>query len=163
MNMGILTDIFSRSAQDIPAVCDVDLQRYLGTWYEIARLPHSFEEGLDHVTATYKLRSDGKLEVTNAGIKGGKERVAKAVAWVPDKKCQGKLLVSFFWPIRSHYNIIRLDQDFRWAVVTGSKMSYLWILSRGPQMDEELYGELIQFVSAAGFDDNRLIKVRQAG
>ncbi|MDD4775768.1 MAG: lipocalin family protein [Syntrophomonas sp.] len=163
MRMGLLNDIFSNSANDIPAVCDVDLQRYLGTWYEIARLPHSFEEGMEYVTASYAMRPDGKLEVTNAGRKGDKERVAKAVAWVPDRQCPGKLLVSFFRPLRGQYNIIRLDEeDYSYAVVTGSKKSYLWILSRQPQISDQLYDELLQFIAAAGFDTGRLIRVRQA-
>lgn len=161
--MGLLNDIFARSANDIPAICDVDLQRYLGIWYEIARLHHSFEEGLEYVTATYKMRKDGKIEVINAGKKGDKENVAKAVAWVPDRKCTGRLLVSFFWPLRGQYNIIRLADDYSCAVVTGSKMSYLWVLSREPQISDELYDELMQFIASVGFDPAKLIRVKQTG
>ena len=162
MNIGLLSDIFSRGARDIPAVCDVDLSRYMGTWYEIARLHNTFEEGLDHVTAFYQLRSDGKVDVTNTGVKGGKKRSAKAVAWVPDQQCPGKLLVSFLRPMRSQYNIIRLDANYRYAVVAGSRMNNLWILSREPHMGDDLYDELVHFVSRAGFDGNRLIKIKQA-
>jgi apolipoprotein D and lipocalin family protein len=162
MNIGLLSDIFSRGARDIPAVCDVDLPRYMGAWYEIARLHNTFEEGLDYVTAVYQLRSDGKVDVTNTGIKGGKNKSAQAVAWVPDQRCPGKLLVSFFRPMRSQYNIIRLDEDYRYAVVAGSRMNYLWILSREPRMDDDLYDELVHFVSGVGFDGNRLIKIKQA-
>ncbi len=161
MKIGLLSDIFSRGALDIPAICDVDLSRYMGTWYEIARLHNTFEEGLDYVTAVYQLRSNGKVDVTNTGIKGGKSRSAKAVAWVPDQQCPGKLLVSFFRPMRSQYNIIRLDEDYRYAVVAGSRMNYLWILSREPRMDDDLYDELVHFISGVGFDSNRLIKIKQ--
>ena len=92
--MGIL-DIFRNSTKDIPVVCNVNNERYLGKWYEIARLPHSFEKGLDNVTATYKLREDGKIDVTNAGIKNGEKSEANAIAWIADKECPGRLFVSF--------------------------------------------------------------------
>lgn len=79
--MGILSSFFSRSTKEIPPICSVDIKRYLGTWYEIARLPHSFEKGLDNVTAVYNLRSDGKIEVINSGLKNGDKKVTKGVAY----------------------------------------------------------------------------------
>lgn len=160
--MGIISNLFGKSTKDIQAVCNVDLERYLGTWFEIVRLPHSFEKGLENVTATYNLRSDGKIEVINSGVKNGQKKIAKAVAWVPDKKCTGKLLVSFFWPIKSEYKIIFLDKkEYRYAVVTSNTMNYLWILSREPDISRELYDELIEFVSVMGFDITKIIKVIQ--
>src|SRR5690606_33866936 len=105
-SMGLFKRKSKNSTKDIPAVCNVNLERYIGMWYEIARFPHAFEKGLDNVTATYKWRNDGKIEVINEGSRNGERSMAKATAWVPDKSCTGKLLVSFFRPIRSEYNII---------------------------------------------------------
>lgn len=160
--MGILSSLFGKSTKNIQPICNVDLERYAGTWYEIVRLPHSFEEGLHYVTATYNLRSDGKIEVINAGIKDRVTKVAKAVAWVPDKNCTGKLLVSFFWPFRSEYKIILLDEkEYKYAVVTSSTMNYLWILSRETKISNELFDELMEFISSKGFDVSKIINVAQ--
>jgi len=150
--MGIFRRRPGNSTKVIPVICNVDLKRYLGKWYEIARLPHTFEKGLDNVTATYKLKPDGKIEVVNAGIKNGEKSVAKATAWVPDKDCTGKLLVSFFRPFRSEYNIIKLDEEnYSFAVVTSNSKNYLWFLSREPKVSEELYDDLISFAAFNGF------------
>jgi len=160
--MGILSGIFAQGTENIPAICDVDINRYLGRWYEIARLPHSFEEGLEYVTATYNLRSDSKIEVINAGLKNGQHKEALGIATISQKDCTGRLKVSFFWPIKGEYNIIHLDQEnYQYAVVTSSKMSYLWILNREPQIGDELYEELLNFVVSKGFDTAKLIKVKQ--
>lgn len=132
-----------------------------GFYYHLLRLPHSFEEGLQYVTATYNLQSDGKIEVVNAGIRDGVNKVAKAVAWVPDKNCTGKLLVSFFWPFRSEYKIILLDEKYKYAVVTSSTMNYLWILSRETKISHELFDELMEFISSKGFDVSKIINVAQ--
>ncbi|PKM90981.1 MAG: hypothetical protein CVU87_00240 [Firmicutes bacterium HGW-Firmicutes-12] len=91
--MGIFSSIFGRSTKHIIPICNVDLKRYLGTWYEIARFPHPFEKDLENVTATYNLRSDGRIEVINSGFKNGMKKVVKGVAWIPDTNCMGKLLV----------------------------------------------------------------------
>jgi apolipoprotein D and lipocalin family protein len=161
--MGILNGIFAQGTENIPAICDVDLNRYLGQWYEIARLPHSFEEGLEYVTAAYNLRSDGKIEVINAGIKNGEKKETRGVATIANRKCTGRLKVSFFWPIKGEYNVIHLDQQhYQYAVVTSSKMSYLWILCREPQVSDELYEELVEFAASKGFDVAKLIRVKQA-
>ena len=160
--MGIFSGKQENSTKDIPVVCNVKLERYVGTWYEIARLPHSFERGLDNVTATYYLKSDGKIEVINAGLKNGEKSMAKATAWIPDKSCTGKLLVSFFWPIKGEYKIIKLDEEnYRYAVVTSSTKNYLWILSREPRISDRLYDDLIAYTAANGFDTSIIIKVKQ--
>ena len=151
-----------KSTKDILPICNIDLKRYLGTWYEIARLPNSFEKGLENITATYNLRSDGKIEVINAGIKNGQKKIAKGVAWIPDKNCTGQLLVSFFWIFKSQYNIILIDEtDYSYSVVTSSTINYLWILSRKPKISNELYDNLVKFVSSKGFDVTKIIKVAQ--
>ena len=160
--MGILSRRQENSTKDIPAICNVDLKRYLGTWYEIARFPHSFEKGLENVTATYNLKDNGKIEVINAGLKNGKRSAAKGTAWIPDESCNGRLLVSFFRPIRSEYKIIKLDEEnYSFAVVTSSKKDYLWILGREPKMSQELFNDLLSFVSSKGFDTSKIVKVSQ--
>ncbi len=160
--MGLFSRKSENSTKDIPAICNVDLERYLGRWYEIARLPHSFEKGLENVTATYNLKSDGKIEVINAGFKNGEKSMARATAWIPDKSCTGRLLVSFFRPIKSEYNIIRLDEEnYSYAVITSSTKNYLWILSREPRISAGLYDDLMAYISAKGFDASKIIKVKQ--
>lgn len=160
--MGIISSLFGKSTKHIQPICNVDLKRYLGTWHEIVRLPHSFEEGLQYVTATYNLRGDGKIEVVNAGMRDGVKKAAKAVAWAPDKNCTGKLLVSFFWPFKSEYKIILLDEkEYKYAVVTSSTMNYLWILSRETRISNKLNDELMEFISSKGFDVSKIINVTQ--
>lgn len=160
--MGIFSKRIRVKKNEIPAICDVKIERYLGTWYEIARLPHRFEEGLDNVTATYNLRPSGKIEVINSGTRNGKRSNAKGRAWIPDKKCTGRLLVSFFGPFKGEYNIIKLDKEYSYVVVTGSSKNYLWILSRVPKIADDLYEELISYVSSLGFDPKKIIKVNQS-
>ena len=160
--MGILSGLLGKSTKHIPPVCSVDLTRYLGKWYEIARLPHSFEEGLEQVTAEYKLKNDGSIEVINSGYKNGKQNTAKGTAQVADKSCSGILKVSFFKFIKSEYKIIRLDEkDYSFSVVTGSTMKYFWILCRKPEISTELYSELISYAASKGFEVSKIIKVKQ--
>ena len=162
--MGLFSRNTAESTQNIAAVCTVDLPRYLGKWYEICRLPHSFEKDLENVTANYNLKNDGKIEVVNAGTKNGQKKEARATAWIPDKNCTGKLFVSFFRPFKSEYKIIKLDESgYSFAVVTSSSKKYLWILSRTPSISAELYDELISYVTNLGFDTSKIILVSQAG
>ena len=151
------------STKTIPPVQSFDLNRYLGTWYEIARLPHRFEKDLVNVTATYTLRPDGAVQVLNRGYKTakGKWSEARGKAWVPDPDVPARLKVRFFWPFSAEYKIIRLDPDYRWAVVTSGTRDYLWILSRTPVLDEGVVQSLLQFVRDNGFDTGKLILVPQ--
>ncbi|MBN2200870.1 lipocalin family protein [bacterium] len=153
----------AESTEAIPPVPDFELNRYLGTWYEIARLPHRFEKGLSRVTATYTLNPNGTIHVVNRGFKAAKNRwsQAEAKAWVPDPEFPARLKVRFFWPFSAEYKVIRLDPEYRWAVVTGSKNNYLWFLCREPVMDEALYESLVQYVRDNGFDVSKLIRVEQ--
>ncbi|UCH63633.1 MAG: lipocalin family protein [Fidelibacterota bacterium] len=151
--------------KDIPLATDVDLTRYAGRWYEIARFQHRFERDLVNVTATYTLRDDGRIEVLNQGYKGspdGKRSDAKAVAWVPDPAVPARLKVRFFWPFAADYRIIALDQEgYQYAMVTSSSWRYFWILGRLPQMDEETYAMLVSKAQAYGFDVSQIYKVPQ--
>jgi len=139
----------------------VELEKYLGKWYEIAHLPAKFQEGCNETTATYTLSKDGSISVVNQSIKNGKMKQAKGKAKVVDKKSNAKLKVTFFWPFYGDYWIIALGNDYDYAVVGTPNRKYLWILSRTPQMDDKLYLQLIEYAKSKGFDVNKLIKTLQ--
>jgi lipocalin len=140
------------------------LDKYLGTWYEIARLPNRFEKDLVGVTATYKMRDDGKVAVINQGFKNtldGKLKKATGKARIPDPT-KAKLEVSFFWIFYSDYYILELDTvDYQYAMVGSSSDNYLWILSRTPQLDKEIYDRLVHDASKRGYDTDQLFNVPQ--
>lgn len=139
----------------LEAVPFVDLQKYLGTWYEIATIPQRFQKGCVGVTAEYKLRPDGDIAVLNTcrqGTLDGNVRSVLGKAWVVDKKTNAKLRVRFFWPFSGAYWVIGLDADYRWAIVGHPGRTYLWILSREPHMDEALYNELLRLIADKGYD-----------
>lgn len=148
-----------------PPVKGFELSRYLGTWYEIARMPNWFERDLVNVTATYSPRDDGKITVLNQGYKpdkDGKLKRAKGRAKFAGDPDTGYLKVSFFGPFYADYIIIALDKDdYQYALVAGSKHKFLWILSRSPQMDQALYERLIARAVELGFDRDALYKVPQ--
>lgn len=154
-----------KSPRDIPLVPEVDLTRYLGRWYEIARFPHRFERDLVNVTATYSIRPDGRIDVLNQGYKlspAGDRSDAKAIAWVPDLAVPARLRVRFFWPFAADYRIIALDQvGYQYALVTSSSWKFLWILGREPQMDAETYSKLVALAQGYGFDVSQLYQVPQ--
>jgi len=155
----------SKSTDDIPSVNNVDLSKYVGKWYEIARLPHSFEKDLVNVTATYEILDNGKIRVINEGYKkspDGKISTAKGKAWIPDSRVSGVLKVSFFWPFSANYKIILLDKDYKYAVVTSNTKKYLWFLSRTLELDDKTYNQLINFATEKGFQTENLIKVLQS-
>ncbi len=148
---------------NIEPVRNFDINRYLGRWYEVARLDHSFERGLERVYAEYTLRDDGGINVINRGFNTGsnqwKEAAGKAY-FVSDANI-GMLKVSFFGPFYGGYNIIELDKDYSYALVCGPNKSYLWILSRTPEMKESIKTELIKKAKLLGFDTDNLIFVKQ--
>jgi len=147
-------------------VTDFELNRYLGTWYEISRFDHKFERGLVGVTATYSLRENGKIKVENKGFEetlNGKISVAIGKAKIPDPNIPSKLKVSFFLFFYADYFVLELDENYQWAVIGSKSDKYLWILSRTPQMDENLYNELLNKLAIRGYDVTKLIKVEQKG
>ena len=152
------------STREIPAVGDFDLDRYLGNWYEIARLPHRFERGMDFVRAEYTLDGDG-VKVVNSGIRDGEPRRIVGRAEFKDPKATrvGELRVSFFWPFYGDYRIIELDPDCRHAVVTGATKDYLWILSREPEMPSSRLAEILERLEKLGFATEKLEFPRQRG
>ena len=145
----------------LDVVPHVELEKYLGKWYEIAHLPAKFQEGCNETTATYTLSKDGSISVLNQSIKDGKMKQAKGKAKVVDKNSNAKLKVTFFWPFYGDYWIIKLGNDYEYSVVGTPNRKYLWILSRTPQMDDVLYSQIIDYVKSKGFDTNKLIKTFQ--
>lgn len=152
---------FRRDNGNIPIICDLDLKRYLGVWYEIGRLPLRSEKGLENITAEYKLKKNGKIEVVNSGFRKVKKSGITGSAWLADSDCTGSLFVRFFWPFKSEYNVIKLDRDYQYAVVMGEKKDRLWILNRTPHMDDKTYGEIIDFLNEKDFDIKKIINPRQ--
>jgi apolipoprotein D and lipocalin family protein len=152
-------------AQNTPSVVSaVDLNRYKGKWYEIARLPNYFERKLKCTTAIYTLREDGRITVVNGGnyISDPSENTtAKGIAWIPDPKSPGKLKVQFFWPFSGDYWIMYLDKEYRHVLVGDPDHKYLWILAREKVMDEMTYKMLLQKAIDNGYDVTTIIRVAQ--
>lgn len=149
---------------DNSTVEELEIERYLGTWYEIARFPHRFEKGLAGVTATYSLRDDGKIKVVNRGYRDsleGKLQEAVGKAKIPDPSDQAKLKVSFFLFFYGDYYVMELDEDYQWAMIGSSSPGYFWILSRTPQMDQDTLDMLLEKARARGYNLDQLIMVDQ--
>jgi lipocalin len=147
---------------DNSPIPDFDLVKYLGTWYEIARYDHSFERGLENVTAEYSLRDDGKVAVLNSGWKNGKFRTAEGKARQPDPISDpAHLMVSFFLFFYSDYNVMMLDDDYQVALVGSKSPDYLWILSRTPSLGEEVVEAVLDEAASRGYDVSELIWVNQ--
>ncbi len=142
----------------------VELERYLGTWYEIASYPQRFQEGCTATTATYSLKNNGRIRVVNQcrlDSLEGKQKTAKGRARVVDTGSNAKLEVSFFLPFWGDYWIIDLAGDYGWAVVGHPNRQYLWILSRSPTLPEDVYAGIIERLEAQGYDPGRLQKTAQ--
>lgn len=151
-------------------IARVDPNQYLGTWYEIARLDHSFERGLSHVTATYEMLEDGGIKVINRGFDQAENKWQEAIgkAYFIDPKNKdntrtGRLKVSFFGPFYGAYNIIALDEAYyNYVMIAGSDLDYLWILARTPQLTYPIKQELISQAKTIGFETDKLIHVEQS-
>ncbi|ARU26299.1 lipocalin family protein [Cellvibrio sp. PSBB006] len=157
----LLLQACSQLPENIEPVTDFDVNRYLGTWYEIARLDHSFERGLQQVTAEYSLRDDGGIKVVNRGFDTQKQEWDEATGkayFVGDKNI-GQLKVSFFGPFYGGYNIIALDEAYQYAMVCGPDRSYLWILARTPDLDQSIVDNLVKAAGGLGFATQELIYV----
>ena len=145
-------------------VAHVDLERYLGNWYEIAGFPQSFQRGCTASTASYAMRSDGQIDVVNRCRKGavdGAEKSARGRARVIDRSSNAKLEVSFFRPFWGDYWIVDLGASYEYAVVGHPSRDYLWILSRTPTMDSQLYQAILERLTAQGYETNRLVRTAQ--
>lgn len=150
---------------DIKAVENFELQRYLGQWYEIARLDHSFERGLSHVSAHYTINNDGSVTVTNRGFKTDKNRwdEVQGRALMVEDPTVGHLKVSFFGPFFGSYVIFELDQlHYQYAFVTSYNKEFLWLLARTPTVDEAVIQRFKAVISTYDFDQQSLIWVNQS-
>lgn len=149
--------------QTVTPVQNFELSRYLGTWYEIARLDHSFERGLEQISATYSMREDGSVRVINKGFDTKKRewREAEGRAYFVETPDTGFLKVSFFGPFYGSYIIFDLDDEHH-SLISGPDLSYLWILSRKPTLEEATKQRLIAKAKAAGFETEKLIFVEHS-
>ncbi len=147
----------------IEPIQDFSLDRYLGTWYEVARLDHSFERGLSHVSAEYSLRDDGGVRVKNIGYSAAKDRWQEAVgkAYFVKGENTGHLKVTFQWPFYSSYVVFKLDDDYQHSYVTGNDLNTLWLLSRTPTVDDRVLQAFKTEASQRGFDVTSLRMVNQ--
>jgi len=167
--MTLLTIVFQSGCMGVPDGAEVvtgfELDRYLGTWYEIARLDHRFERGMSHVTANYSMRADGGVSVVNRGYKTAKGEWDEATgkAYFVGDSDVGQLKVSFFGPFYGAYNILELEKDeYQYALVAGPDRDYLWILARSPQLDRDVMSTLINKARSLNFPTDELIYVDHA-
>ena len=142
-------------------VAPFDAERYLGRWYEIARLDHSFERGLSQVTATYSRNQEGSIKVLNRGYDAKRQawKEAEGKAWFVEGVDKGHLKVSFFGRFYGGYNVLVLDKEYDHALVSGPNRDYLWILARTPTLPEATYQALVQQAKAMGFASEQLLRV----
>ena len=153
------------SPEGVYPVKTFQLPEYLGSWYEIVRLDHSFERGMSSVTATYSMRDDGGVKVLNKGFKEDSQEwgEAEGKAYFVDSSDVGHLKVSFFGPFFGSYIIFELDTlDYQYAFVSGMNTDYLWLLARTPAVSDELIEHFVKSASALGFDTEQLIFVDQS-
>jgi len=145
--------------EGVQPVRGFDLARYLGTWHEIARLDHSFERGLTQVTATYRLRDDGGIDVLNRGYDPLKQiwKEADGRAYFIGEPQVASLKVSFFGPFYGGYHVFALDPDYRWALISGPSREYFWILAREKSLPPATLSKLLEKARQAGFDTRSLI------
>ena len=150
--------------EGISPVKEFSLDRYLGKWYEIARLDHSFERGLDSITAEYTLKDDGGVKVINRGYSAEDKtwKEAEGKAYFVGSPDEAYLKVSFFGPFYGSYIVFELDKEnYQYAFVSGPDKSYLWLLARTPEIDQVLLDRFVARAKALGFETDRLILVEQ--
>lgn len=165
----VLLSIFGLSActgipEGIQPISNFELEQYLGRWYEIARLDHSFERGMQQVTATYEMREDGGVRVINEGFITDENSwdQAEGKAYFVNSDDIGHLKVSFFGPFYGSYIIFELGENYEYAFVTSTNKSYLWLLAREPVIEQELQQRFISTMSALAYDTDALIWVEQS-
>jgi len=167
LGLGLMVFGCTGAAKDKPPLTVVDsvnLDRYLGTWYEIASYPAWFQKGCIGSKAEYTLLPDGKIQVVNRCRKDsldGPLKEAKGKAEVVDTASNAKLRVGFFWPLKGNYWIIDLNRDYQWAVVGEPSRKYLWILSRTPTMKETVYQDILARLPQKGYDPDLLRRTVQ--
>jgi apolipoprotein D and lipocalin family protein len=158
----LLSSCGSKIPEGATAVKPFDVDRYVGKWYEVARLDFKYEKGLNNVTADYTLSNDGSINVINRGydLKKDKWEEAKGKAKFVDAKDEARLKVSFFGPFYSGYNVIAIDADYQYALVAGESLKYLWLLSRETTMPENIKRDYLQKAKAIGYNTDDLVWVK---
>ena len=149
----------SRLTVENSVVKELDLNRFVGSWYEVARFDHFFERGMSYTKANYVIREDGRIDVINTGIKDGKPKTAKGKAKRTD--IPSLFRVSFFGPFYSDYRVMLLDADYRYMLIGSGSDNYLWILSRTPHLSEEAKTTILSEARRRGYDIEKLIWVKQ--
>ena len=154
-----------RTPPDIHPVENFDLSRYVGKWYEVARIEHRFERGLQRSQAEYGLLQDGSIQITNRGYDPKREewKISHGKATPTLAPDIAALKVSFFRPFYDGYNVVALDKDYEWAMVIGSKLDYFWILSRQPSLPEGIGDRLLHQATLLGVDTQKILWVHQDG
>ena len=158
---GVAALAFKNDDEPLQTVQYVELEKYLGKWYEIAAFPQRFERGCSNTFAEYSLNADGSIAVKNTCVKNGELSVSNGKAKIVDTKTNAKLTVQFQWPFKGKYWIIGLAHDYSYAVVGHPNREYLWILSRKPQMDNQTLNHLVVMAANKGFDVRKLVKTQQ--
>jgi apolipoprotein D and lipocalin family protein len=152
----VLSLALAQTADTVP----LDVDRYMGTWYEIARFDSFYQRGCVASSAEYS-RQGSDVKIINRCFDGsleGKQKIVEGKAWVPDAKEPGKLRVQFFWPFSGPYWVIDIADDYSWALIGHPEKKSCWVFSRTPAMDDTLYQTLIGKLKARGYDTTRLIK-----
>ncbi len=154
---------FRFTPKGVEAVKNFDQAKYLGTWYEIARLDYKWEKNMDHVTATYSLKENGTIKVDNKGFDVKKNKWKQSVGKAKPVKdaTEGRLKVSFFGPFYAGYNVVAIDKDYKYALVIGGSTDYMWILSREKTIPEEIKQQYTAKAKDLGVKINELIWVNQ--
>ena len=162
--IGIMSLFGCKTNPPLQTVANVDLNKYLGKWYEIAAFPQYFEKGCSCVTAEYSLSDKKYINVLNSAYKAEENKFtsAKGKAFVAEGSNNSKLKVQFFWPFKGKYWIIELADDYSYAVVGAPDRKYLWILSRTKIMDDSLYSKIVSRTKEKGFDITLLKKTDQS-
>ena len=155
----VLTACGGQLTVDNSVVDSLDLNRYLGDWYEIARFDHSFEQGMDFCKANYTLREDGKIDVLNTGIKDGEPEEAEGIGKLTDTPAL--LRVSFFGPFYSDYRVMMLDSAYQYALIGSGSDDYLWILPRTPKLEDDVKAAILAEAKRRRYDTEKLIWVKQ--
>ena len=154
-----LVGCVSGPAVDNTPVSTLDLDRYLGSWYEIARFDHSFERGVEEAKAVYTLNRDGTIKVVNSGIKAGKPKTAVGKGKRTNQP--GIMRVSFFGPFYADYRVMMIDEDYSYALVGSGGAGYLWILSRTKNLPAAAKSAILAEATRRGYDTSKLIWVKQ--
>ena len=157
--MAIAAGCVSGPGVDNSPVSSLDLDRYLGTWYEIARFDHSFERGVEEAKAVYTLNKDGTVKVVNSGIKNGKPKTAVGKGKRTDEP--GLLRVSFFGPFYADYRVLMIDADYSYALVGSGGADYLWILSRTTSLPDGVKSAILAEATRRGYDTSKLILTKR--